>query len=89
MISILNRILSSFTQTLTTLNIQENGIGEDGAKHLADVLKLNSVTTGIKSNLSSFEYFRFSHRNSQLLKLAIMESEMKEPSISLMPSKRT
>ena len=31
------------TQTLTSLNLQHNTIGADGARHLADTLKTNTV----------------------------------------------
>ena len=35
---------SYFMQTLTSLNLSSNEIGEAGAKHLADVLKGNNVS---------------------------------------------
>ena len=32
------------TQTLTTLDLSENGIGDEGAQHLADGLRKNKVS---------------------------------------------
>jgi len=32
-----------FTQTLTTLNLWDNGIGDQGAKYLSNALKQNTV----------------------------------------------
>jgi len=41
-----------FMQTLTSLDLSYNKIGEAGAKHLADVLKENKVSA-FDSSLSS------------------------------------
>lgn len=42
-----------FNQTLTHVNLQSNGIGDDGARHLADAFKKNSVSFAVSKE--SFE----------------------------------
>ena len=37
-------MLASITQTLTTLGLSRNKIGDTGAKHLAGALKVNRVS---------------------------------------------
>jgi hypothetical protein len=36
--------LGFFSQTLTTLDLHNNRIGDDGAQHLAEALNVNQVT---------------------------------------------
>jgi Ran GTPase-activating protein (RanGAP) involved in mRNA processing and transport len=40
------------TQTLTTLDLSDNEIGADGAQHLADALRNNTVTVILHSSIS-------------------------------------
>jgi len=37
------------TQTLTTLDLSENGIGNEGAQHLAGALRTNNVSVIVLS----------------------------------------
>jgi hypothetical protein len=47
-----HKIVSYFTQTLTTLNLEANQIGVQGAQYLSDALHHNKVRQRIPSSLS-------------------------------------
>ena len=68
------------TQTLTTLNLDWNSIGYDGAQHLASALQVNTVRLGFSTSRHSSAIF-ISHRHSQRFILRGAESAMKEHSI--------
>ena len=40
-----------YTQTLTSVELQHNQIGDDGAQYLADVLKTNTVTILLSTHI--------------------------------------
>ena len=46
-------VICSFTQTLTELNLRGNRIGDQGAQHLADALRENTVRETVSSSISS------------------------------------
>jgi Ran GTPase-activating protein (RanGAP) involved in mRNA processing and transport len=47
-----------FTQTLTTLDLEFNGIGDEAAQHLADALQNNTVILILSSSIS-YTYLHF------------------------------
>jgi hypothetical protein len=50
-----------FTQTLTTLNLSSNEIGDQGAQDLANALQINKVTTILLLITSSLTHFSLRH----------------------------
>ena len=72
--------LFHFTQTLTTLDLGWNNIGNEGVRHLASALQVNTVridcTTSDHSSTISI-----SHRHSQRWIFATTTSAMKEHGI--------
>jgi hypothetical protein len=50
-LSLSHSTVSYFTQTLTTLNLWNNGIGVQGAQHLSDALRQNTVRPRVFSSL--------------------------------------
>ena len=76
-----------FPQTLTTLDLQNNQIGDQGAQHLANALQVNKVTTTFLLITSSFTHF--SHRHSPHYPFTAIKSETKGHNISPMLSQTT
>ena len=68
------------TQTLTTLNLERNEIGDEGAQHLARALKVNRVRLDFSTSRHSSAIF-ISHRHSQRLILIGTVSAMMEDNI--------
>ena len=73
-------------QALTTLILEDNGIGAVGAEHLGAALRVNQV----KKQTSSFSFFYLNHdhRHSQHWVCSETKSAMKEQNISVLPCKR-
>ena len=69
-----------FTQTLTTLDLEANNIGDEGAQHLSSALQVNTVRLdGVMYDYSSS--ILISRRHSQRYISGWITSAMKEHSI--------
>ncbi|MBL8820828.1 MAG: hypothetical protein JNL58_32740 [Planctomyces sp.] len=71
---------SHTTQTLTTLNLDSNKIGAEGAQHLASALQVNTVRL-IFSPFHHSSTILTPHRHSQRWILPTTTSALKEHSI--------
>ena len=73
-------------QTLIMLNLKNNGIGAEGAQHLASALQVNTVRVKFFSSDRFFTIFT-PNRHLKLFILAGTASAIKEHSIWQMPWK--
>ena len=73
-----SNIHSSFTQTLTTLNLCWNEIGPQGTQHIASALQINKVTILLLLLLINPTFTHPSHRHSPHLTSPPIKSETKE-----------
>lgn len=76
--------LRFFSQTLTTLILGRNQIGDAGIQYLADALRLNKVIIFISLHLSLALIFISIHRHSSIWALVTIQSEMLELNVWLM-----
>jgi hypothetical protein len=81
--------LSHFIQSLTTLDLSGNGIGDKGAKYLVEALQKNTVRQTISFFTSIIFIFRISYRHSQHSTSLAMESDLKVHNILVKHCKRT
>jgi len=70
-------ILLSFIQTLTTLNLSYNQIGDQGARYLGEALQQNTVRLSLLRVLSIISFFSLSYRHSPHSTCGGIESELK------------
>ncbi len=74
--------LSHFIQTLTTLDLSRNEIGDKGTQNLSDALRNNTVRQILSSSI--IQLFLISYRQSRNSTSLAMKSELKEPNIWVM-----
>jgi len=84
---ILHSTVSYFIQTLTTLYLEHNQIEAEGAKHLSDALRQNTVRQILSS--SFIELFLISYRHSLNSTSKAIKSEMKGHNIWVMHYDKT
>ncbi len=81
-------LISSFTQTLTTLDLNSDNIEDKGAQQLADALRNNNVKIFFL-HLFHLSLFRISYRRSKTSISITIELEPQEYNISLMSYETT
>ena len=67
----------SFIQTLTTLNLTDNRIEDQGAQYLGEVLQHNTVRSSLLLIFSLISFFSLSYRHSLHSTLTATESKIK------------
>ena len=71
----------SFIQTLTTLNLTDNRIEDQGAQYLGEVLQHNTVRSSLLLIFSLISFFSLSYRHLLHLTCRTIKSELKVHSI--------
>ena len=67
----------SFTQTLTTLGLNENQIGDQGAQYLGEALRHNTVRLSLLHVFTIISFLSLSYRHSLHSTCRTMKSEIK------------
>ena len=70
-------IVVSFIQTLTTLDLKDNKIGDQGAQYLGEALRDNIVRSSLLHVFTIISFLSLSYRRSLHSTLAAIKSELK------------
>jgi hypothetical protein len=81
--------IHQFSQTLTTLDLKDNEIGDQGAEHLANALHQNKVILLTPLDYLYIYSFIILHRHSQHLISRATKSVLKAPNILRMHCSKT